>query len=100
MEYINPNKNGFTVYSKSGCPNCVTVKKLIKEKNFLLSSEICCDEYILEDKEGFLKFIENIAGNSSHKTFPIVFHEGKFVGGLNETKVLIFRLLLLFEDYF
>ena len=50
MEYIKPSIHGFTVYSKSGCPNCVTVKKFIKEKNFLLNSEINCDEYILEDE--------------------------------------------------
>ena len=46
----------FRSYSKSGCPNCTLVKKLIKEKHFFLD-EINCDEYLLEDKEGFLKFI-------------------------------------------
>jgi glutaredoxin len=99
MEYIKPSINGFTVYSKSGCPNCLTVKKFIKEKNFLFNSEIDCDEYILEDKEEFLKFIETIAG-CSHKTFPIVFHDGKFIGGLNETKIFICNLLLSFDDFF
>ena len=27
MDFIKPAKNGFTVYSKSNCPYCVTVKK-------------------------------------------------------------------------
>ena len=27
-----PNKGELTVYSKSGCPNCTNVKKLLKEK--------------------------------------------------------------------
>ena len=98
MEYIKPSINGFTVYSKSGCPNCLSVKKIIKN-NFFLISEINCDEYILEDKEKFLEFIETIAG-SSHKTFPIVFYEGNIIGGLNETKLLIDTLLLSFEENF
>jgi len=98
MEFKKPLLTGFTIYSKSGCPNCVTVKKNIKEKKFLLN-EINCDEYILEDKDNFLKFIETTI-NHSHKTFPIVFYEGKFVGGLNETTEFIKKLLLSFEDIF
>jgi glutaredoxin len=97
MEFTKPYNSGFTVYSKSGCPNCIIVKKYIKEKNFLLQ-EINCDEYILEDKENFLKFIETITGYN-HKIFPLVFYEGKIIGGLNETKLFIEKLLS-FEDIF
>jgi glutaredoxin len=98
MEIIAPDVKGFTIYSKSGCPNCTSVKKLIKEKYFFYS-EINCDEYILEDKEQFLKEIENIA-QKSWKTFPMVFYEGKFVGGLTDTTDLIDKILLSFEDIF
>ena len=98
MEITRPDIKGFTIYSKSGCPNCTSVKKLIKEKQFFIS-EINCDEYILEDKEQFLKEIENIA-EKSWKTFPMVFYEGKFVGGLTDTIDLIDKTLLLFEDNF
>jgi glutaredoxin len=98
MEITKPNKEGFTIYSKSGCPNCMTVKKLIKEKLFFLT-EINCDEYIFEDKDEFLKFIENIA-ETSYKTFPMVFYEGKFIGGLSRTTEHINKLLLSFEDKF
>lgn len=98
MEITRPDVKGFTIYSKSGCPNCTSVKKLLKEKHFFYS-EINCDEYILEDKEQFLKEIENIAEKSC-KTFPMVFYEGKFVGGLTDTINLIDKTLLLFEDNF
>lgn len=98
MEITRPDVKGFTIYSKSGCPNCTSVKKLIKEKHFFYS-EINCDEYILEDKEQFLKEIENIA-QKSWKTFPMVFYEGKFVGGLTDTTDLIDKILLSFEDNF
>ena len=98
MEFTKPDIKGFTVYSKSGCPNCTIVKKLIKEKHFL-TNEINCDEYILEDKDGFLMFIEELA-ERSHKTFPIVFHDGKFIGGLADTTEFIDKLLLSFEENF
>ena len=98
MEFINPEKRGFTVYSKSGCPNCTSVKNFLKNKNFLMSV-VDCDEYILEDKEGFLNFIEKKA-ETSYRTFPMVFYEGKFIGGLTHTTEFINKLLLSFEDIF
>jgi len=98
MEFASPDTTNFTVYSKSGCNNCTTVKKIIKDKHFFVT-EINCDEYILEDKDGFLKFIEELAG-VSHKTFPIVFYRGKFVGGLTDTIDLIDKILLLFDENF
>jgi glutaredoxin len=105
MDLSLPNQNGFTIYSKSGCPNCTSVKKLIKD-NLFFYTEINCDEYILEYKEEFLTFIENIA-NVSYKTFPMVFYDGKFIGGLTHTREFINKLLLnedkkllSFEDNF
>ena len=97
MEFIEPKKIGFTIYSKSVSPNCTKVKQLIKDKNFLFNV-IDSDDYIIEDKESFLKFIENIA-EKSYRTFPMVFYDGKFVGGLIHTTEFIDKLLL-FEDIF
>lgn len=99
MEKIEePHLKGFTVYSKSGCPNCTSSKKLIKDKFFSLT-EINCDEYLLEDKENFLAFIESKA-KKSVKTFPMIFYEGKFIGGYYETIDVIDKLLLSFESNF
>jgi glutaredoxin len=98
MEIIEPSKKGFTIYSKSGCTNCVKIKQLIKDKKFLFNV-IDSDEYIIEDKDFFLTFIENIA-ETSYKTFPMVFYEGKFVGGFAQTTEFINKLLLSFEDIF
>lgn len=98
MEFTRPELRGFTIYSKSGCIKCTSVKKLIQEKNFLFV-EINCDEYILENKEGFLNFIEEIA-ETSYKTFPMVFYDNKFIGGLSHTTEFIHKLLLSFEEIF
>ena len=95
MEFLKPLKKGFTVYSKSGCPNCLVVKKMLNSYLY----EINCDEYILEDKEGFLKFIETIS-ETSYKTFPMVFYDGQFIGGATHTKEFIQNKLLSFTDNF
>lgn len=91
-----PKKGEITVYSKSGCPNCVSVKNLLKENNIKFTI-IDCDEYILENKGAFLQFISNLAGKE-YKTFPMVFDDTKFIGGFIETgkyleKILDFDLI-------
>lgn len=85
--FTHPNVQGYTVYSKSGCPYCTKVKQLLKEhsKEFVI---VDCDEYLLEDKEKFLNFIEIIAGKK-YRTFPMVFLGENFVGGFTETKSFI-----------
>ena len=87
MEFEAPSETIYTIYSKSGCTFCTKVKNLLIEKNYAFDF-IDCDEYLLEDKEGFLKFIQERAGKE-YKTFPMVFRAGYFVGGYNETKKLI-----------
>lgn len=98
MEIELPSSKGFTVYSKSGCPNCTLAKKHIKEKNFFYT-EVNCDEYILENKEELLNAIQKIS-NVEIKTFPIVFYENKFIGGYADVIDFIDKLLLSFEDNF
>lgn len=52
MEIENPSESGFTIYSKSGCSNCIKVKKLLNDKN-LKFNLINSDEYLIEDKDFF-----------------------------------------------
>ena len=95
MEIEKPLKTGFTVYSKSGCPNCTKVKKLLAEKKVFFIV-IDCDDYIIEDKENFLLFIKERV-NKEYKTFPMVFNDGNFVGGFTETQDY-FNKLLTFDE--
>ena len=83
-EYIEPAANNYTIYTKSGCPNCTKVKKFLETipvKPFIVD----CDEWLIEDKPAFLEFIQIKAGKEC-KTFPMVFHNGEFLGGFDETK--------------
>jgi glutaredoxin 3 len=93
-----PLSNQFTVYSKSGCPNCSKVKKLLQDKK-LLFTVINCDEYILEDKIAFLEFIQMCSG-TQHRTFPMVFNDTKFVGGYADTIEYTEHILSFSEEDF
>ena len=102
MEFEEPFENKFTIYSKSGCVNCRKVKDLLKSAN--LEYEIIdCDDYILEEKENFLLFIQSYS-ISEWKVFPMIFYDGKFIGGLSEThnflKTLKTKTLDFAEDIF
>lgn len=67
MEITEPRTSDFTIYSKSGCSYCVKVKNLLKEKNAIFVV-IDCDEYLLEDKAGFLEFIHLLVGKEYKKS--------------------------------
>ena len=95
MEFELPAKTGFTIYSKSGCPNCSKTKNILKDNN-LVFNVIDCDEYLIEDKETFLEFIKNLSQKDC-KMFPIIFFDGNFVGGYNETIQYIEKMLVSFD---
>lgn len=90
MEFISPSNLGFTIYSKSGCLNCSKVKKLLQD-NAINYNLIDCDDYIIEDKPDFLFFIKQVACVDV-KVFPIIFHNGTFIGSYNETKDYIEKI--------
>jgi glutaredoxin 3 len=91
--FEEPSETVYTVYTKSGCPYCTKVKDLLLEKK-LAFDLIDCDEYLVNKKAEFLQFIQEKAGKE-HRTFPMVFRPGLFIGGFTETKKL-----LDFEDAF
>ena len=97
MEFTEPSSKNYTIYSKSGCLNCNKVKNLLKEKN-LIFFVVDCDEYLIENKNDFLFFIKEKT-NKEVKTFPMVFDNGKFIGGYSETQDYIDKSTLSFEDY-
>lgn len=91
-----PKPIGFTIYSKSGCPNCTRIKKILTENNETFV-EINCDEYLIEDKESFLSFIKNLA-QKEWKVFPIIFNNGIFIGGFNQTQEFLDKQLSFDEN--
>jgi len=96
MFIFPPLNEGYTVYSKSGCINCTKIKKLLLEKNIFFL-DVQCDEFLLEDKEQFLLFI-NEKAQKECKTFPMIFYNGEFVGGYNEVKINVEKTEIKFDD--
>ena len=82
--FTYPKDEGYTVYTKSGCQYCDQVKSLFSK----IISQVCminCDLYLVDKRPEFLEWIGGLA-EKEVKTFPMVFHKGKFVGGFRETQ--------------
>jgi glutaredoxin len=82
-EFILPNSSEFTIYSKSGCPNCIKVKNFLLEKG-LKYAVVDCDDYIIENRSKFLFFMSEKT-NSENNVFPFVFYNGMYIGSYKET---------------
>jgi glutaredoxin len=98
QKFEKPKTVGYTVYSKSGCPNCIKIKNILKKANAPFSV-IDCDEYLIESKEEFLKFIEETA-EKSVRVFPMVFFERKFIGGCQDAEYHHIKLNAFSDDVF
>lgn len=62
-----------TIFTKSGCPNCVTAKQLMHDKNLKYS------EIGLDNKERMAEFC---ASNPGIRQMPQIFFKGERIGGL------------------
>jgi glutaredoxin len=91
MSFETPSQIGFTIYSKSNCSFCTKVKQLLTD-NQIFFLEIQSDEYLLEDKEGFLLFIQDLI-KKEYRTFPMVFNNGQFIGGFTDTELFVNKQL-------
>ena len=95
--YETPAPTGFTIYSKSGCDFCKKAKQLLGHHR-LSYIMVDCDEYILDDKAGFLQFMETLAGKPV-KSFPMIFYNGGWIGGFLEMKDLVDTMMLFSNDF-
>jgi len=104
-----PQKHGFTVYSKSNCSYCNYLEILLEdyynenEENITNNTtKINCDKYLIneENKNQFIEFIKNVGKIDDVKTFPIVFYDGKFIGGFKETEEYIKCNMMKFDAEF
>lgn len=99
MEFQAPSANGFTVYSKSKCDHCVQLKEHLKSKH-LLFQEVVCDDYLTLNRDDFLSFLQERTQGRKHTTFPMVFYNGFFVGGREDTEKYVGAMLLSFDELF
>ena len=62
------------IYSKSGCPNCVTAKRLLDDKG------IGYTEFDVETNIGHKKMLAQV--DAQYRQMPQIFIAGQRVGGL------------------
>lgn len=98
MSYECPSERGFTIYSKSGCPNCKHSKTYLDSK-FYTYKIVDCDDALVENREDFLLFLREHA-QQEIKVFPVIFLDGKFIGSYAELKPAAEALEQQFEESF
>lgn len=93
-----PEINKFTIYSKSGCKNCLDVKKILHRINCEFKI-INCDDFLIENRELFLSTMKSIA-QKDVKTFPMVFDKDtNFIGGYTDTQNYISKNHVNFDNF-
>lgn len=85
MNFTRP-KDGYSIYTTNNCNYCTHVKSLLPNAYI-----IAADNYITENREHFLAFVDNLSGKRP-RTFPMVFLNKRFIGGFKETKLYIDEL--------
>lgn len=87
MSYKLPSKHGYFVYTKPNCPYCDKVKSYIYEttRGTHIGYEILdCQKYLDTNREEFIEFAQELT-QLKRITFPMVFLNGEFIGGCNDT---------------
>lgn len=65
-------KNPTIVVTRENCPFCDTAKKTLDKKGV---------EYLEIDGENNQDLVQEIVQKEKHKTFPMIYLNGKFIGG-------------------
>ena len=91
--YPLPEKE-YTIYTKSKCSYCTRAKVLLPYAHVIL-----CDDYLADDRDQFLAFMDKVS-TKTPRTFPMVFHNGQYIGGYEDTKEYVDKLeAFLFVDF-
>ena len=85
-----PTPSGYTIFSKSDCVFCTKAKALLPD-----ALVIDCDD-ALRDRDAFLEHMRVLIGRP-YRMFPMVFLDGHFLGGYEETKAYV--SIMQHEDF-
>ena len=85
-KYKKPTTVDYTIYYISNCKYCDMAKEHIKKlKSLPKCTNIGCDKFVVtcRERDNFYKFIKKYTV-IPYNHFPIIFKNGKFIGGLKE----------------
>lgn len=86
IELVKKNKNKYVIFHRIDCFFCKEAIKLLKKKG------IKNIRYKIDNKKGPKYYIKQLGQDDTlktdvnHKTVPIIFKHGKFLGGYDELK--------------
>ena len=84
-----PIKRGFSVYTREGCDFCRRAKLLVAKATKGKAAHpriVACDDALFADKAAFWRKMGAYGVRTTHRTFPMVFFNGRFIGGFTETQ--------------
>ena len=88
------DKNIFIIFYSSSCKFCVDAINLLKTNN--LSFKGYNIDNIKGNKNRLLHYLKQqktiTSFNENHKTIPIIFYKGKFIGGCSDLKLYLDKL--------
>lgn len=73
---INSVKGKYVIFYLSYCKYCISALELMKEKKVGFKGY----EIGERDKKGFMECMSKY----NHKTYPMIFYDGEFIGGWTE----------------
>ena len=89
VKYKKPTNTGYTIYTMSKCKYCVMAKEHIKDKSTSKCVNINCDKFLktCRERDNFFQFMKEHT-IIPYFYFPMIFKNGKFIGGLKELLAL------------
>lgn len=97
MQQIPYPSVGWVMYTIPNCAYCIKAKELFHEKKQVFVV-VDCDSNEASDKKKFADALAEYTNNT--RTFPMIFHKGKFIGGFVTLKTLLDQpVFTLTEDF-
>lgn len=89
VKYKKPSNTDYTIYTMSKCKYCVMAKEHIKDKSTSKCVNINCDKFLktCRERDNFFQFMKQHT-IIPYFYFPMIFKNGKFIGGLKELLAL------------
>jgi glutaredoxin len=93
-----PSQREFTIYCKKSCSYCEKAITLLENKK-VIYYVIKSDDYCLKNKNEFISFVQEKTKNKWNKTFPIIFHNEKYIGGFTDLEKYIEKIFVPFDSF-
>lgn len=81
-------KNKYLIVSKAHCGYCVKAAEYLKSKDIDFVKISVSDDEVM-DADNFDEFYDEMMSLNEQKTFPVIFIDGKYIGGYTDLIKLV-----------